>query len=204
MEKLASILMGLILLVSIQPENPVSDLKITAEGVPVEVRLASDGQYRYEYNKDEYAVTTAANGSAFEIKVTDIRQEAIGGDRTNVILYIPDQSYSLITVISEGSSLTLPAVNADIAVTSRASSLSTSLPSDYDKTFNYTGTASSCTLSMGKLNDFTVSAKSYNSAVSVPRGWPAYDILSDKYRCTSGSGTAKINLDLTSSSFVFE
>lgn len=36
-----------------QPVQIASNLKITAEGVPVEVRLASDGQYSYEYNKDE-------------------------------------------------------------------------------------------------------------------------------------------------------
>lgn len=46
-----------------------SDLKITAKSVPMEVRLANNGQYSYEYNKDEYAVTTTANGSTFEAAV---------------------------------------------------------------------------------------------------------------------------------------
>ena len=79
----------------------MSDLKITAECAPVEVRLASDGQYSYEYNKNEYAVTTTTNGSTFEIKVTDIEPEVHIGSQTNVIVYIPNQSYILITVFRQ-------------------------------------------------------------------------------------------------------
>lgn len=47
----------------------MDDLKIIAEGVPVEVQLASDGQYSYEYDKDEYTVTTSTDDSTFEIKI---------------------------------------------------------------------------------------------------------------------------------------
>lgn len=184
-----------------QPEQTVSDLRIIAEGVPVEVRLASDGQYSYEYDENEYAVTTAADGSAFEIKVTDISPGVDSG--TNVVVYIPDQSYTLITGVSEGSSLILPAINANITVTGNASSVMLSLPSDYNKTLNYTGNASSCSLSMGGVNDFAVSAKISTSAVLVPSGWPAYDMLRSEYSYTSGNGTAKINIDVTSSSFTF-
>lgn len=186
-----------------QPWETVSDLKITAEGVPVEVRLTGDGQYSYKYDKDEYAVTTAANGSTFEIKVTDIRPEVHSGDQTNVIVYIPDQSYALITGSAEGSSLILPAINANITVTSNASSVVVNLPADYNKTLNYTGNASSCSLSMSDINDFAVSAKISTSAVSVPNSWPAYDVLSSNYNYTGGNGTAKINIDVTSSSFIF-
>ncbi len=169
--------------------------------VPVEVRFASDGQYRYEYDKNEYAVTTTTNGSTFEIKVTDRKPETNNED--NVIVYIPDQSYGLITGVSEGSSLILPAINANITVTSNASSVMASLPSDYNKTLNYTGNTSSCSLSMGGVHDFAVNAKISTSSVSVPSSWPAYDMLSTSYDYTSGNGTSKINIDVTSSSFVF-
>lgn len=185
------------------PEQTAGDLKIIAEGVPVEVRLARDGQYNYEYNKDEYTVTTTANGSTFEIKVTDIKSGTNIGDE-NVIIYIPNQSYTLITGVSEGSSLILPAINANITVTSNASSVMFSLPSDYDKTLNFTGNASPCSLSMSGINDFAVSAKITTSTVSVPNSWPVYDMLSSNYHYTSGNGTAKINIDVTSSSFIFE
>lgn len=187
-----------------QPRKTVSDLKITAEGVPVEVRLASDGQYSYEYNKDEYAVTTTTNGSTFEIKVTDITPEVRSGNQTNVVVYIPDQSYTLITGVSEGGSLILPAINANIIVTSDASSVIIALPFDYNKTLNYTGNASSCSLFMSNINDFAVSTKISTSTVSAPSDWPAYDVLSSNYNYTSGNGTAKINIDVTSSSFIFE
>lgn len=185
-----------------QPDQTVGDLKITTEGVPVEVRLASDGQYGYEYDKNEYAVTTTTNGSTFEIKVTDIRPEMDSG--TNVVVYILNQSYTLITGVSEGSSLILPAINANITVTSNASSVTLSLPSDYNKMLNFTGNASSCSLSMSNINDFAVSAKISTSAVSVPSGWPVYDMLSSNYNYTGGNGAAKIHIDVTSSSFVFE
>lgn len=187
-----------------QPEQTMNELKIIAEGVPVEVRLASDGQYSYAYNKDEYAVTTTVNGSTFEIKVTAIRPEIGSGNQTNVIVYIPNQNYTLITGASTGSSLILPTINANITVTSNASSVVVNLPSDYDKTLNYTGNASSCSLSKGDIYDFAVSAKISTSAVFVPNDWPAYDMLSPSYNYTSGDGTAKINIDVTSGSFVFE
>lgn len=187
-----------------QPEQTVSNLKITAEGVPVEIRLASDGQYSYEYDKDEYAVTTITNGSTFEIRVTDIRPEIGSGNQTNVIVYIPNQSYTLITGVATGSSLILPAINVNITVTSNASSVVVNLPSDYNKTLNYTGNASSCSLSMSDIYDFAVNAKISTSAVSVQSNWPAYDMLSSSYNYTSGNGTAKINVNVTSSSFIFE
>ena len=182
-------------------EQTVDELKITAESVPVEVRLASDGQFSYEYDGDEYAVTTAANGSAFEIKITDITPEADSG--SNVVVYIPAQSYTRITGVSEGSSLILPAINADITVTSNAGSVVLGLSPDYNKTLDYTGNASSCSLSMNGVNDFAVNAKISTSAVQIPSGWPAYDMLRSAYRYTSGNGTAKINIDVTSSSFMF-
>lgn len=185
-----------------QPGETVSDLKITAENVPVEVRLTSNGQYRYEYNKDEYTVTTTTNGSTFEIKVTDITPEIDSGN--NVVVYIPNQSYTLITGISEGSSLILPAINVNITVTSNASSVIITLPSDYNKTLNYMGNVSSCSLSMSAINDFAVSAKISTSSVSVPSSWPAYDMLNSNYNYTGGNGAAKINIDVTNSSFIFE
>lgn len=185
-------------------EQTVSELIINAEGVPVEVRLASDGQYSYEYNKDQYAVTTTTNGSAFEIKVTDIRPEIGSENQTNVIVYIPNQSYTLITGVLTGSSLILPAINVNINVTSNASSVIINFMSDYNKVLNYTGNASSCSLFMSNVKDFAVSAKIFTSSVSVPNGWPVYDMLSSNYNYTSENGTAKINIDVTSSSFIFE
>ena len=187
-----------------QPGKTVSDLKITAEGAPVEVRLASDGQYSYEYNKDEYAVTATTNGSTFEIKATDITPEVHSGNQINVVVYIPNQRYTLITCVSEESSLILPVINANITVTSNASSVIITLPSDYNKTLNYTGNASSCSLFTSNINDFAVSANISTSSVSVPSSWPAYDMLSSNYNYTDGNGTAKINIDVTSGSFIFE
>lgn len=83
-------------------------------------------KYRYEYNKDGYAVMTATNGPAFKIKVTGIKPEIGSGNQTNVIVYIPNQNYALI----------LPATNVNITVTSNASPVLTNLPSDYGKTLN--------------------------------------------------------------------
>ena len=120
------------------------------------------------------------------------------------MVYVPNQSYTLITGIFEGSSLMLPEINADINITSNASSVVLSLPSDYNKTLNFTGNASSCSLSMNNINDFAVNAKISTSAVSVPEGWPVYNMLSSNYNYTGGDGTAKINIDVTGSSFIFE
>lgn len=181
----------------------MDDLKIIAEGVPVEVQLASDGQYSYEYDKDEYTVTTSTDDSTFEIKITDNRPGVDSGDQSNVIVFILDQSYNLITGVFEGSSLVLPAINSDITVTSNASSVAINLPSDYNKTLNYTGNADSCSLSINDINDFAINAKISSSTFSVPSSWPVYDMFSSNYDYTKGKGIAKINIDVTSSSFAF-
>ena len=186
-----------------QPEPTVDGLKITAEGAPVEVRLSSDGKYSYEYDKDKYAVTTTTNDSNFEIKVEEIKSGVVKGEQSNVIVYIPDQSYTLITGVSEGSSLIPPAINTDITVTSSASSVMLSLPTDYDKTLNYTGNASSCSISMNDMKDYIINAKISTSSVQVLSSWPEYDMLSSDYSYTSGNGTAKLNIDVASSSITF-
>ena len=166
-----------------QPGQDVNELKITAAGAPVEVRLYDTGQYRYEYDKDKYTVTTAENGPVFEIKVAEITSEADTGDSSSVVIFIPNQSVRLITGISEGSSLVLPAVNANM---------------------NVTGSASSCSLSLNGVTDFTVTAKISASAVSVPDSWPACDMLSPSYSHSSGNGTAAIHIDVANSSFAFD
>lgn len=57
---------------------------------------------------------------------------------------------------------------------------------------------------MGDINEFAVNAQISTSAVQVPSGWPTYDMLSSSYSYISGNGTAKINIDITSSSFAFD
>lgn len=72
-----------------------------------------------------------------------------------------------------------------------------------DCTFAILGNGSSCTLSMGGIKNFTVNAKISSFAVLVPDNWPAYDMISSSYSHSSGDGTSKINIDVTSSSFTF-
>lgn len=186
-----------------QPEQMVDDLKMTVEGAPVEVRLASDEKCRYEYDQDKYTITTSSNDTTFEIKVTEIQSGAAIDDQSHVIIYIPNQAYTSITCVSEGSSLTLPVINTNMTVTSTASSVMFSLPSDYNQTFHYTAEASFCLLAMNGIDDYAINAKLSTSSMQVPSSWPAYDMLRSDYRYTSGNGTANINIDITNSSFVF-
>lgn len=72
-------------------------------------------------------------------------------------------------------------VTPQITVTSNASSVVFSLPPDYNKTLDYTGNVSSCSLSMSGIKDFAVNAKISTSTVLLPSGWPAYDMLNSDY-----------------------
>lgn len=56
---------------------------------------------------------------------------------------------------------------------------------------------------MGGIKNFTVKAKISSSAVLVPGDWSAYNMISSSYNHSIGDGTAKINIDVTSSSFTF-
>lgn len=180
----------------------VSNLKIIAKNVNVDVLLASDGQYSYDYDSSKFTVTTATNGSTFKIKVT-----AKSGTKkiwkNRVIVYIPEQTYTLITGVSKKSGLSLPPINADITVKNKKGAVSVDLPSSYSKTVNYMGVSGSGSLTMGSITDFAINAKFSACAVSVPKSWSACSNGSSSYSYTSGSGTAKININLKNCSFAF-
>lgn len=178
------------------------NLKITAENANVDVQLAADGQYGYDYDydKDAYTVTAAANGSTFEIKVAAKPGVTSGWDN-RVTVRIPNQDYALITGVCEKGGLSLPQVNADINAANHAGALSVKLPANFTKTVNYTGNSGSGSLAMNGATDFSVSAAFTSSAVAFPRGWPVCRNGSSTYSFTDGSGTAKINIDLTNCAF---
>lgn len=56
---------------------------------------------------------------------------------------------------------------------------------------------------MSDINTFIIKAKIFSSTFLVPNDWPVYDILDSSYDCTREDGTAKMNVDVTSSSFTF-
>lgn len=177
-------------------------LKITADNANVDVQLSGNGQYSYDYDSSKFTVTTTKNGSTFEITVS-ANLGAVIGFEDRVTVYIPDQTYEIITGVCEKGGLHLPAVNANITITNNAGAASVRLPSDYNKMVNYTGVSGSGSLAMGKCTDFAINAKFSACAISIPSNWPAYSNGNSSYSYTSGSGMAKINIDLTKCSFTF-
>lgn len=177
-----------------------SNLKITVENAIVDVQLASNGQYRCEFDKNNCTVATVTKGSAFEIVVTG-KPDATFRWEDRVMVYIPAQTYDLITGVSEKGGLKLSGLNADIDVTNNAGSVMVDLPSGYDKTLNYTGASASGAVVINGAADLTISAKFTSCSVTVPDTWPVCGNGSSEYSYTSGSGTAKVNIALTNSSF---
>ena len=53
------------------------------------------------------------------------------------------------------------------------------------------------------MKDYIINAKISTSSVQVLSSWPEYDMLSSDYSYTSGNGTAKLNIDVASSSITF-
>ena len=177
-----------------------SNLKITAENATVEVQPAGDGQYRCDYDENNCTVTTVTSDAAFEITVTG-KPDAAFGWEDRVMIYIPAQTYDLITGVSEKGGLKLSGLNTDIDVTNNAGSVMIDLPSDYDRTLNYIGVSASGAVILNGNSDFTVSAKFTSCSVTVPNTWPVCGNGSSEYSYTSGSGTAKVNIELTNASF---
>ena len=140
------------------------------------------------------------NGAAFEIKVTG-KPDAAFRWEDRVMIYIPAQTYDLITGVSEKGGLKLSSLNTDMDVINNAGSVMVNLPSDYDRTLNYTGASASGAVILNGNADFAVSAKFTSCAVTVPDSWPVCGNGSSEYSYTSGSGTAKVNLELTNSAF---
>lgn len=176
-------------------------LKITADHANVDVQFASDGQYSFDYDSSKFTVTAATDESTFEI-IVSADLEAIIGFEDRVTVYIPDQTYDLITGISEKGGLHLPEIDADITITNNAGAASVRLPSDYCKTLNYTGISGAGSLVMNNNTDFSVNVSYSVSAVSGLRSWPMFGGSGD-YIYRSGDGTAKINVALTKCAFSF-
>lgn len=178
-----------------------NNLKITADNANVDVQLASNGQYSYDYDSSKFTVTTTTNESTFEITFS-ANLGAVIGFEDRVIVYIPDQTYELITGVCEKGGLYLPAVNANITVINNAGAASVRLPSDYSKTVNYTGVSGAGSLVMNYNTDYTVNVKYSDSAISGLKDWPMFGSGGD-YNYTSGNETAKIKIDLEKCAFSF-
>lgn len=177
-------------------------LEITANNVNVDIWLSDDGQYKYDYDDSEYAVTTDKNGSTLKIKVKAKPGSGKDWDK-RVRIYIPDQNYKHIKAVSNKSGLGLAANNSDITVKNNSGAVSVKLPSNYNKTLKYTGICGSGSLAMNKNKDFDINAKFSGCSVAVPNGWPAYSNGSSDYNYKRGKGTAKINIGFTKGSFAF-
>ncbi len=177
-----------------------SNLKITAKNATVEVQPAGDGQYRCDYDENNCTVTTVTSDAAFEITVAG-KPDAAFGWEDRVMIYIPAQTYDLITGVSEKGGLKLSGLNTDIDVTNNAGSVMIDLPSDYDRTLNYTGISASGAVILNGNSDFAVSAEFTSCSVTVPDTWPPCGNGSSEYSYTSGSGIAKVNIELTNASF---
>ena len=117
------------------------------------------------------------------------------------MICIPAQTYDLITGVSEKGGLKLSGLNTDIDVTNNTGSVMIDLPSDYDRTLNYTGASASGAVILNGNADFSVSAKFTSCSVTVPDTWPVCGNGSSEYSYTSGSGIAKVNIELTNASF---
>lgn len=77
----------------------MANLKIIGKGAFGDAHLATDGLLLDEYTVD----------LAFKIKIADNRLEMGHGKQSNVTIFISNQDHTLITSVSEESSLVLPA-----------------------------------------------------------------------------------------------
>lgn len=178
------------------------NLKIISDGANVEVLLAENGQYSYSYNSSKVTLTTANDGSTFEIKATAKAGSLSYEDRVKI--YIPNQTYTLITAVSENGGLSLPPINADMNIDNNFGAVSVKLASDYSKTLNYAGVSCASSLDMNGNTDFIINAKFSDSAVGTPEDWPMYSNSNLNYSYASGNEMAKINIEMTKSAFSFD
>ncbi len=181
--------------------SSISNLKVLAEKCNVYIGFSDNNEYTYDYDTSKFNVTTTKNDSTIEITINPKTGASIDL-MDGVAIYIPNQTYDTITAISEKAGLTLSEVNSNINLISNKGSTSLILPNNYDKIVNYTSISGSGGIKLNKdSTNYIISMKVSKSAVSIHEDFPQYIVGSSNYEYKNGDGTAKINIDIKSSSF---
>ena len=206
----ALIIGGMVISTSAAEIATVNNLNISVNNCNVVFDFSTDGKYSYDYDNTKFTVTNTTKDSTTEITINckdnyDAKKAYM--DTSNnvvfdlVYIYIPNQSYGTVTVINENAGVTLPELNSNINYTSNGDATNIALPGDYNKIINYTSVNGAGKIVLKEsFNDFKISVKNLNSAVSLPKDFPS-KTGSSTYEYTKGDGKAKINVDIQNCAF---
>ncbi|SDL51466.1 M56 family metallopeptidase [Paenibacillus jilunlii] len=183
----------------------VKNIKLHIDNANVMVKFAENDQFLYDYDKAKHRITYKIIDSNMEIKVENLKAphgasvpEALAD---MIIIYIPDRSYNNVTVDETYSGVSLPELNAKLHLTSNNGSMSIQIPEDFNKVIDLAHTNGSGLLNIdAKAKNYAVNLTSKDSSVSTSPGLPVF-INGRPWEYKNGNGAAKINIDLSKSSF---
>lgn len=183
------------------------NLTVTSCNVIVKIRSSNtvngtenSNEFLYEIDETIQELTTDQDGSTINIDLKSTGKP--GKNMTDMaILYIPEAEYRKITVTGNKAGISLPPLNTDFQVTCSNSATSLRVPQNFNKTMDFTTTASSGVLVISPYADnFTLNINAKGSAIAVSPEMPMY-IYQPEYEYIKGDGAAKISLNIDESSF---
>ncbi|WP_334073944.1 MULTISPECIES: M56 family metallopeptidase [Paenibacillus] len=210
---LASLLTGLLLMTAVwnSPEAGAANrqasparaetLELAAENCNVLVQISRGEQLSVDYNAKVMNVVQNAKNSATQISIRP-KQGVSTEDIDMVTLNIPSQKFRTITVNGNKAGISLPAVNADLNLTSNEGSMSAILPKGFNKTikFELKNGAGSLHIDQGASN-YKLSMGIKESALTIPDSLPGYKHGASSYTYTSGNGKAQVDVTISGSAF---
>jgi hypothetical protein len=175
-------------------------LTIVATDCNIRIIESDTDTIKYYFDKNLFSVTKKTSGDTTTIKAV-INPGAVTDFDDKIEIAIPSDMFSAISADIKRARLALPAFNIDYDIVSDNGAVSFSPPTDYSHSFKVKLNRSSGSLLFDKAaTDFTVSIKSEQSAISVPKTWSKYSAKTE-YVYTSGNGNAEFGITLNGSSF---
>ena len=186
-------------------ENAPYDIVIHAKKCNIIVLQSTDKDFKYEYDKSLYKISSKQKDDLFKINVKSLSKEANDSEEytqdKRIRIYVPAYVYKKIKIVGNYAGISVLPIDANIDLVNKNGAASVFLEKGFCKKLNYSSNAGSgCIRIEEGMTDYSLKAKISDSSFAPGDGMPGYK-YTPSYKYTSGNGTAAINLNIKKSAF---
>lgn len=173
-------------------------INLTVDSCNVQVEQSESDQFEYQYDEEKYSLTETRLNHVLTITLSKTSDTAEWTDL--VIIKIPAKDYEKIVVRGIKSGISLPAgINASYDVLNDGGAIAMNIAKGFTQTIDLTCSEGSGALIFNEgATDYTLTVHSKASAIGTD--FPSFK-PNQQYVYTSGTGGAKITLNIKDSAF---
>ncbi|QHI71045.1 M56 family metallopeptidase [Aminipila terrae] len=188
-------------------ENVPFDIVINADNCNIIVLQSTGKDFKYEYDKSLYNVSSKQQDDIFTINAKSLSKVANDSEGytqdKRIRIYVPDYVYENIKIVGNYAGISVLPIDANIDLVNKNGAAGVYLGKGFSKKLNYYSSegAGSIRLEEG-MTDYSLKAKISSSSFAPGDDMWTYN-HTRSYNYTSGNGSAVISLDIKKSSFSF-